>query len=54
MKEYLPYIAIIISVLSFFISLFSFGFNIYKWNKKEKYRFVPPKQAIHPRHKIIH
>lgn len=50
MENYLSYIAIIISILSFFISLLTLIFNIYKWNKKEKQILVLPKKAVHPRH----
>lgn len=50
MNENLSYIALIISVLSLLITALGVGFNIYKWNKKEKYTFQPPKKVIHPRH----
>ena len=40
----------IIAITSLIISLLTLFFEFYKWHKKEKYVFQPPKKAIHPRH----
>lgn len=51
MREYLPYITTVMSVLSLILSILSFGFLIFKYNKIEKHRFSPPKKAVYPHRK---